>query len=202
MTDGQRQNVAPDRAWTTALTLIAWFGLCWWGMQAVHEAGHVLAAWATGGTVTKVVLHPTTISRTDVGPNPAPLAVVWGGPVVGVLFPALAAVLVPRRFPGPFLTAWFFAAYCLVANGAYIGLGLFDPVGDAKTMLRLGSPAWALGLFGLLAGVAGAAITEKILGRWFGIVRLNEVATWRLAGGCGLILAVLLAAELALSDPI
>ena len=51
-------------------------------MEAVHELGHVLAAWATGGLVTDVVLHPLTISRTDVRPNPRPLAVAWGGAVV------------------------------------------------------------------------------------------------------------------------
>ena len=61
----------------------------WIGMQAVHELGHVLAASATGGTVQRVVLHPLTISRTDVSPNPSPLAVAWAGPLVGVILPLL-----------------------------------------------------------------------------------------------------------------
>ena len=30
----------------------------WLGMQAVHESGHALAAWLTGGRVARVVLHP------------------------------------------------------------------------------------------------------------------------------------------------
>jgi hypothetical protein len=30
--------------------------LCWLGMQAVHELGHVLCAWAGGETLSKVVL--------------------------------------------------------------------------------------------------------------------------------------------------
>src|SRR3954447_20893621 len=37
----------------------------WLGMQAAHEAGHVLMAWASGETVHRVVLHPLTISRAD-----------------------------------------------------------------------------------------------------------------------------------------
>ena len=37
----------------------------WLGMQAVHESGHVIGAWMTGGRVERVVLHPLTISRTD-----------------------------------------------------------------------------------------------------------------------------------------
>jgi Peptidase M50B-like len=53
----------------------------WLGMQAIHESGHVFGAWLTGGRVTRVVLHPLTISRTDLAHNPSPLAVVWAGPV-------------------------------------------------------------------------------------------------------------------------
>lgn len=49
----------------------------WLGMQAVHEAGHVVGAWLTDGRVARVVLHPLTISRTDLAENPRPLAVVW-----------------------------------------------------------------------------------------------------------------------------
>ncbi len=68
------------------LVLIAsTLALSWFGMMAVHESGHVLAAWATGGTVAKVVLHPLTISRTDLADNPQPLPVVWGGPGFGVM---------------------------------------------------------------------------------------------------------------------
>src|SRR3954467_13544874 len=39
--------------------------LSWLGIQAVHELGHVLGAWAGGETVSKVVLHPLMISRID-----------------------------------------------------------------------------------------------------------------------------------------
>lgn len=45
----------------------------WLGMQAVHEAGHVLGALVSGGSIKQVVLHPLTISRTDLAMNPAPL---------------------------------------------------------------------------------------------------------------------------------
>jgi len=58
------------------ILLAALIPLCWLAMQIIHEAGHVLAAWVTGGTVTAVVLHPLAISRTDVAPNPSPLTVV------------------------------------------------------------------------------------------------------------------------------
>ena len=133
----------------------------WFGMQAVHELGHVLGAWLTGGIVERVVLHPLTISRTDLGTNPQPLLVVWAGPVFGVLLPQAAwGVWIVSRIPNSFL-ARFFAGFCLLVNGTYIGLGSFQEVGDCGEMLRHGSPIWLLWLFGLVAAPAG-------LGLWHG----------------------------------
>jgi hypothetical protein len=120
----------------------------WLGMQAVHELGHVLGALMTDGHVTRVVLHPLTISRTDVFPNPQPLVVVWMGPLFGILFPlALWAAAAVVRMPGAFVLR-FFAGFCLIANGAYISAASFDQVGDSGEMLRHGSSLWQLWSFG------------------------------------------------------
>ena len=62
-------------------------------MQAVHELGHVIGAWATGAEVKRVVLTPSTISRTDVVNNLHPLVVVWAGPMVGAALPILLWLL-------------------------------------------------------------------------------------------------------------
>ena len=124
--------------------------VCWLGMQMVHEAGHVCGAVLTRAEVTRVVLHPLTISRTDLGVNPNPLFVVWAGPVGGVLFPLLLwATLVWAKISSAFV-ARFFAGFCLIANGAYIAFGSFDHVGDCGEMLRHGSPVWQLWLFGVV----------------------------------------------------
>ena len=127
----------------------------WLGMQAVHEAGHVLGAWLTGGRVARVVLHPLTISRTDLADNPRPLVVVWAGPLVGVAFPVvLWAGAAAARLPGAFVLR-FFAGFCLLANGLYIGVGSFDGVGDCGEMLRHGSALWHLWLFGAATAPIG-----------------------------------------------
>ncbi len=124
-------------------------------MQAVHEFGHVVAARLTGGTVVKVILHPLAISRTDVRPNPKPLIEVWGGPIVGSLLPiALWAACAAARIRFAYLVR-FFAGFCLIANGAYIGFGSFGRIGDCGEMLRYGTPIWAPWLFGALAMPAG-----------------------------------------------
>src|SRR5262249_32411027 len=127
----------------------------WLGMQAVHELGHVVGARLTGGRVERVMLHPLTISRTDLAENPRPLTVVWAGPVVGVLLSlAIWGVAGLLRMPGAYVLR-FSAGLCLIANGLYIGVGSFDGVGDCGEMLRHGSDPWQLWLFGAVTAPFG-----------------------------------------------
>jgi hypothetical protein len=133
--------------------------LSWLLMQAVHELGHVAGAKLTGGQVTKVVLHPLAISRTDVQPNPHPLNVVWAGPLVGIFLP-LTIWLTAWRITRPVKSVVenflrFFAGFCLIANGAYIAFGARSRIGDCGEMLRHGSPNWLLWLFGAVTIPAG-----------------------------------------------
>jgi hypothetical protein len=134
----------------------------WLGMQAVHELGHVIGACVTGGKVACVVLHPLTISRTDLAHNPHPLSVVWAGPVFGVLFPLALWAITRRVRPHEAFLARFFAGFCLLANGLYIGIGSFDRVGDCGEMLKHGSVRWQLWLF-------GAFVTPWGLWLWHGL---------------------------------
>jgi hypothetical protein len=127
----------------------------WLGMQAVHELGHVIGACVTGGKVDCVVLHPLTISRTDVSENPHPLFVVWAGPILGVLFPLLLWGSVAALKPDIGFLARFFAGFCLLGNGLYIGIGSFDRVGDCGEMLKHGAAIWQLWLFGLITAPMG-----------------------------------------------
>ncbi len=164
---------------------------CWLGMQAVHELGHVIGAYGTGGRVQQVVLHPLTFSRTDVAPNPMPLAVVWAGPLLGILIPCCAAVIAHRcQWPAGFL--WrFFAGFCLLANGGYIGLGSFQAIADCGEMLKNGSPMWTLWLFGAATVPAGLWCWHG-LGPHFAIGhRQHEIKTSTVWTSIGLLLVML-----------
>ena len=138
--------------------------LSWLAMQAIHELGHIAAATLTGGEVVRVVLSPMAISRTDVSPNPAPMIVAWGGPLVGIAVPVLiaAAFRVRRRAMG---LADFFAGFCLIANGVYIGVGSIDRVGDAGDLLRHGAPLWLLIVFGIVVVAGGLLLWHFALER-------------------------------------
>jgi hypothetical protein len=170
-----------------ASTLVA----CWLGMQAVHELGHVIGAWLTRGQVSQVVLHPLTISRTDLSLNPHPLMVVWAGPMIGVIAPIVLwgiAHLIHLR--GVYVVR-FFAGFCLLANGLYIGGGSFDQIGECGTMLRQGSPIWHLWLFGIVTAPAGLFLWHR-QGPHFGFGSAKGKVDGTVAYVVGLIAVILI----------
>jgi hypothetical protein len=172
--------------------------LCWLLMMAVHELGHAVAGWASGGSVAKVVIHPLSISRTDVIPNPHPLVVVWAGPFVGSVLPLLVWWCGRRLKPtSPYLHLFrFFAGFCLVANGAYIGGGSFDPVADPAEMMRHGSPVWSLWVFGACAISLGLYLWHG-LGPHFGLgAEKREIEPRVVYGSAALLLIVAVSSAL------
>ncbi len=144
------------------------FAFAWLAMMAVHELGHVLHAWESGGTVVRVVLHPLEISRTDVAPNPHPLWVAWGGALWGTLIPLALWGLARRYCRKVAYLATFLAGYCCLANGLYLAVGSLSGVGDAGDLLRHGAARWQLLLFGLPTSLLGLWLWNG-LGPQFGL---------------------------------
>jgi hypothetical protein len=135
--------------------MIAGLYCAWIGMMAVHEFGHVVHAWVSGGSVSKVIVPVLGFSRTDLDNNPHPLFVAWGGAIWGCILPlAVWAVARWRR-----IRFWygmqFFAGFCLIANGAYLAAGSFISAGDAGDLIRLGALRWTLIVFGCLTAPFG-----------------------------------------------
>ena len=96
--------------------------------------------------------------------------VAWGGPAVGVMLPLgllLAAKVGKAKWS---YLLQFFAGFCLIANGAYLGGGSFGRIGDAGDMLRHGCPLWPLWLFGAACLPLGLYLWNG-LGPHFGLAR-------------------------------
>jgi hypothetical protein len=162
----------------------------WLGMQAAHELGHVLGALLTGGEIATVVLHPLTISHTEMIGNPHSLVVVWTGPLVGVMLPLILwGLLAVTGATGAFV-ARFFAGFCLIANGAYLGVGSFLGAGDCGEMLRQGSPVWVLRVFGAVAVPIGLWLWSG-QGPKFGLGEAQGKVSHPVAYGCLVIFALL-----------
>jgi hypothetical protein len=172
--------------------------LSWLLMQIVHEFGHIAGALASGGRVEREVLNPLTISRTDVQPNPHPLIVVWAGPLIGALLPlgiwGMASIV---KMPNIYLLR-FFAGFCLIANGSYIGFGSFGKIGDCGEMLRYGSPTWLLWLFGVATIPTGLWLWTG-QGKYFGLGSGVGEVSRRATVATTLILIVVVGLELVFS---
>lgn len=152
-----------------ALTIAA----SWFGMQAAHELGHIVATFFTGGHVLDVALHPLEFSRTEVTYGFSPLTVIWMGPIVGVAVPLAVWLIAAARCLREAFVLKFFAGFCCIANGAYIGLGSFDGVGDAGDMMRHGCPQWTLIAFGIVTVPVGFWFWHGLAPR-FGIGRSGD----------------------------
>lgn len=179
--------------------IIAFLAFSWLAMMVVHELGHVGGAVTTGATVEKVVLHPLAISRTDVSNNQHPLIVIWSGPIFGALLPLLMLLVIKRTKCACWPLAKFFAGFCLVANGGYIGFGSFEQIGDAGDLLIHGSPAWTLWLFGVVTVPLGFWLWNG-LGTAFGLGAAKGDVNRRLAYLSAGLLALTVLLELCFSS--
>jgi hypothetical protein len=167
----------------------------WLGMMIVHEAGHAAVALLTGGKVQRIVLPVIGFSRTDVFPNPHPLAVAWGGAVLGDLIPALAFLIAAKLRRPPAYLLRFFTGFCFVANGAYIAAASFQQLGDAYPMILFGSKPWHLQLFGLTSLSLGLWLWNG-LGPHFGLGPRGRDVKPSHATGMSILLGVIVLGEL------
>jgi hypothetical protein len=111
-------------------------GVSWLSMMLIHEFGHVVSGWLTGAEVERVSVKPLRLSQTLFSENPHPLIVAFGGPILGALAP-LPLLLVSKKAAIAYALR-FFAGFCLIANGLYMGSGMISPVGDAQEVLSCG----------------------------------------------------------------
>ena len=184
-----------------ALLITSTVALSWLGMMAVHEIGHVAHLWLSGGTVDYVLLHPARLSYTQPGENPWPLFVAAGGAVWGCGLPLALWLIVCRMVPAQAYLPRFFAGFCLVANGAYLGADAFIAGGDARELMARGTPPWLLVAVGVPAVACGLYLWHG-QGQNFGLGHVGAKVDRRAAVSITVALAVLVALELAFFTPI
>jgi hypothetical protein len=161
--------------------------LSWLAMMAVHELGHAVNGWLTGGKVSRVVLNPLEFSRTDFAENPHPLFTAWGGAMWGIVLPVLLWMLFHQFFMRYAFLAKFFAGFCLIANGAYLAAGSLLTSGgdDAGVIMQHGGARWQMLLYGLPTVAVGLWFLNG-LGPQFGLGKsqgiIDRTAAWGMTG--------------------
>ena len=123
----------------------------WCVMVFTHEAGHVVAGWACGGTLQHADLVPWHLPHSHFDPDPYPLVTLWGGPVLGVLVPLGIALAVRRDWMR------FIASFCLLANGSYLAVAWWsgERFLDTAKLLAAGAHPAAIAAYCVLTIGAG-----------------------------------------------
>jgi hypothetical protein len=117
--------------------------LSWIVMAFLHELGHLIGGWLGGGTLVDCELAPWRLPYSLHSPDPNPRLTLWAGPLVGVIVPVVAALIIRRRW------ATFIADFCLIANGCYLALAWLsgDRLLDTPRMLAAGIHPLAIAVY-------------------------------------------------------
>ena len=167
------------------------------GSMLLHEFGHVVHLWSSGGTATRVFVSPIDVSYVYKGDNPHPQWVAWGGPVWGAILPLAVLGLAWATRTRLTSLALVLAVFALVFNGAYLSVGAFQPGGDTAQLLKHGAPVWSLVAVGvpmLGAGLALAPLAASAMDIGPGrtsMVQSLAVVGLPLGGYLGLIVAAM-----------
>ncbi len=120
-------------------------------MAFTHEIGHIIGGWCSGGTLKDASLWPWHLPYSFFDPNPHPLVTLWSGPIVGVMFPVVIAMIFRREW------IWLIAYFCILANGVYLATAWLvgEDQLDTQKLLRAGAHPIAIVLYCLLTIGAG-----------------------------------------------
>lgn len=134
----------------------------------LHEVGHAIAFWCTGGSVMRISVHPFSWSYTYGASSLHPQLVTWAGALFGIVC-GLSLLFSVRLSKSPWLTPVVVTALCaLLVNGLYLGVdAVMRGGGDGTSLARMGTPVWLLMFFGgtlILAGTVAAAVLMPRMG--------------------------------------
>ena len=112
-----------DEFLKSSFLLAGAFAIGYNAAMALHELGHALGQWVTGGSVARISLHPFSWCYTYYKSVPRyPDFVTWSGAGLAVTTSVLL-LLLGRRWRTPWLTPLIVGAICgLVANGVYLAV--------------------------------------------------------------------------------
>ncbi|MEJ5258649.1 MAG: M50 family metallopeptidase [Anaerohalosphaeraceae bacterium] len=129
----------------------------------LHEIGHALGAWSTGGTVHGVVIHPFSWSYAIIV-SPRNDITTWAGSVLGSLFGILITLSVFKWRSGRLLIPLLVGPVACLCNGSYLVLGsVFHLAGDGSILAARYAPAGAVAAVGLLMLCAGMLLAVLII---------------------------------------
>ncbi len=136
------------KKWSTLFALLL---ASWVVMTFTHELGHVIGGWLSGGHLVSCDLLPWHVPYSLFDPDPHPLVTLWAGPWMGCLIPVSIALTFKHRY----LT--FIAAFCVLANGSYLGTAWWtnEALLDTPRLFAHGASKFSVLAFVIVSTIAG-----------------------------------------------
>jgi len=129
----------------------------------LHEIGHALGAWSTGGIVRGLVIHPFSWSYA-LAVSPRDDVTIWAGSILGCLFGILITFSVFKWRSGRLLIPLLVGPVTCLCNGSYLVLGsVFHLPGDGSVLAARYAPAGVVAAVGLLMLCAGMLLAFLII---------------------------------------
>ena len=135
----------------------------------LHELGHAIAYWITGGTVRRIIIHPFSWSYCIPGSvSEYPSFTTWGGVVFGTIMGLMLVALV-WRWRGPYVILVIITGVVsCIHNGGYL---IYDCLtasdGDATILISYGTSKLLIivvGLFMMGIGLILAGMCLRLIG--------------------------------------
>lgn len=163
---GKQITISSTDSWKAILIITGAFAFGNNAAVCLHEWGHAIAVWLTGGEVTKIIIDPFTWSYTyyHYGEPGYELWITWAGFLFSMACGALLLALI-WQVRQPLVVPFFMTGVMgFVQNGAYFSFdALFDIGGDAASLIYLGVPRGALVLVGLASMGFGLVLCVRLL---------------------------------------
>ena len=133
----------------------------------LHEHGHAIAAWATGGKVCRIVFHPFSWSYVNhYSSKPGYENIVtWAGPLFAVFVGLLLLIIVWRWHRPNIMPVLMIGVVACCKDGSYLIIScLANTRGDGATLVKHGTPLVVVVAVGFILFAIGIVLAFTCLG--------------------------------------
>ncbi len=171
-----------------SLFIFGSFSFGWILGIVLHELGHAVAMWLTGGIVDRITITPFSWSYTYYGSTPKyPQFTTWSGTLLGSLFGAII-LLISSKKATPYVVPFLFMGVSPMLNGG--GYYVIDPFiskrGDPTSLVRSGVPMYIVLGVGILLLALGAYLVVRYI-HWSGIEQQDSLQERLIIFGSGIL---------------
>jgi len=148
-----------------SLLLLGSFAIGYNAAHAIHELGHAIAVWFSGGSITGLALHPFSLSKIHYSITET-VTIVLAGALFASLVGLLMLALIWRQRSAWAVPIVVTVLCTFIVNAVYFGVdGMLLVGGDATVLIKRGVSQPVVVGVGILLLVVGTVIAMLLLPR-------------------------------------